>query len=72
MICVIVNLVNIILPFVIISLNGYLVDYLMQSSLGSDNLFLLFSLVLIVFAVKGANSVAVRSSLTVTERIEKS
>ncbi len=58
MIRVVVNLVNIILPFATISLNGYLVNLLTQGGLTSDHLTPLLFLVLITLVAKGASSVS--------------
>ena len=57
MIRVVVNLVNIILPFATISLNGYLVNLLTQGGLTSDHLTPLLFLVLITLVAKGASIV---------------
>lgn len=58
MIRIAVDLANIVLPFAIISLNGYLIDLLTQSRLVANNLTPLLFLVLLMLAVKGANSVS--------------
>lgn len=55
---VLVNLVNVVLPFALISLNGYVIDLLTQSGLTSDNLSPLLFLTLVVLAAKGANSIS--------------